>query len=276
MVLDPIPQSLPIHFFGSRPQPPTSPNVVLEFVACLFSSLRWDVSHNTHDSLSSWHDHWVRDMEMTPPTLMTDDFLMSPTTLITRWVRDVTIEFVTLWCLLQYLCLFEFATWSLSSLHWDVSHITRDSLSSWHDYWVRYIVMSSTILMSFWVCGMISQLVTLRCLPQHSWLVEFVTCSLRWLLQHWRLKTLWVCGMLSQFVTFRWFALAVMSHGTHVNASCRTYDEVMSHSYVTCMNESCRTCGKQNVMVHVWTLNFCCRSHTRFYIHFTLHAQNYF
>ena len=24
MVLDPIPQSLPVHFFGSRPQPPTS------------------------------------------------------------------------------------------------------------------------------------------------------------------------------------------------------------------------------------------------------------
>ena len=27
MVLDPIPQSLPVHFFGSRPQPPTSPHV---------------------------------------------------------------------------------------------------------------------------------------------------------------------------------------------------------------------------------------------------------
>ena len=26
MVLDPIPQSLPVHFFGSRPQPPTSLN----------------------------------------------------------------------------------------------------------------------------------------------------------------------------------------------------------------------------------------------------------
>jgi len=26
MVLDPIPQSLPVQFFGSRPQPPTSPN----------------------------------------------------------------------------------------------------------------------------------------------------------------------------------------------------------------------------------------------------------
>jgi len=25
MVIDPIPQSLPVHFFGSRPQPPTSP-----------------------------------------------------------------------------------------------------------------------------------------------------------------------------------------------------------------------------------------------------------
>ena len=25
MVLDPIPQSFPVHFFGSRPQPPTSP-----------------------------------------------------------------------------------------------------------------------------------------------------------------------------------------------------------------------------------------------------------
>jgi len=25
MVVDPIPQSLPVHFFGSRPQPPTSP-----------------------------------------------------------------------------------------------------------------------------------------------------------------------------------------------------------------------------------------------------------
>ena len=27
MVLDPIPQSLPVHFFGSRPQPPTSPHI---------------------------------------------------------------------------------------------------------------------------------------------------------------------------------------------------------------------------------------------------------
>ena len=30
MVLDPIPQSLPVHFFGSRPQPPTSLYICLE------------------------------------------------------------------------------------------------------------------------------------------------------------------------------------------------------------------------------------------------------
>ena len=30
MVLDPIPQCLPVHIFGSRPQPPTSPSVYEE------------------------------------------------------------------------------------------------------------------------------------------------------------------------------------------------------------------------------------------------------
>ena len=32
MVLDPIPQSLPVHFFGSRPQPPTSRGRALYFL----------------------------------------------------------------------------------------------------------------------------------------------------------------------------------------------------------------------------------------------------
>ena len=32
MVLDPIPQSLPVHFFGSRPQPPTS---CVRFLGCM-------------------------------------------------------------------------------------------------------------------------------------------------------------------------------------------------------------------------------------------------
>ena len=39
MVLDPIPQSLPVHFFGSRPQPPTSR--VAQY-SCAFS---WVIIH---------------------------------------------------------------------------------------------------------------------------------------------------------------------------------------------------------------------------------------
>ena len=38
MVLDPIPQSLPIHFFGSRPQPPTSRS---EHTNSISQELQW-------------------------------------------------------------------------------------------------------------------------------------------------------------------------------------------------------------------------------------------
>ena len=43
MVLDPIPQSLPVHFFGSRPQPPTSRavfDVFLHEMECIF---KWNL-----------------------------------------------------------------------------------------------------------------------------------------------------------------------------------------------------------------------------------------
>ena len=43
MVLDPIPQSLPVHFFGSRPQPPTSHVVrthALHISVCIYTSLQ--------------------------------------------------------------------------------------------------------------------------------------------------------------------------------------------------------------------------------------------
>jgi len=48
MVLDPIPQSLPAHFFGSRPQPPTS----------LTSTETW-LTHLRHDSFT--HDSFTND-----------------------------------------------------------------------------------------------------------------------------------------------------------------------------------------------------------------------
>jgi len=47
MVLDPIPQSLPVHFFGSRPQPPTSPDTSahsLWLQICDYMCLRAHVS----------------------------------------------------------------------------------------------------------------------------------------------------------------------------------------------------------------------------------------
>jgi len=37
MVLHPIPQSLPVHFFGSRPQPPTSPTLFLWYNSKVFN-----------------------------------------------------------------------------------------------------------------------------------------------------------------------------------------------------------------------------------------------
>ena len=46
MVLDPIPPPLPVHFFGSRPQPPTSP---------------WE----SWSFLGIWPNKWVKKVEMT-------------------------------------------------------------------------------------------------------------------------------------------------------------------------------------------------------------------
>jgi len=43
MVLDPIPQSLPVHFFVSRPQPPTSRNALVSHnsaPSCMLSKLK--------------------------------------------------------------------------------------------------------------------------------------------------------------------------------------------------------------------------------------------
>ena len=44
MVLDPIPKSLPVHFFGSRPQPPTSPLVVFIVYHAFWAALKYTFS----------------------------------------------------------------------------------------------------------------------------------------------------------------------------------------------------------------------------------------
>jgi len=43
MVLDPIPQSLPVHFFGSRPQPPTSQRRLWAYISPSLYILWYDV-----------------------------------------------------------------------------------------------------------------------------------------------------------------------------------------------------------------------------------------
>ena len=59
MVLDPIPQPLHVHFFGSRPQPPTSPYNTLHTSRKMTSSYMWHhVSWicSCHISESVWYD----------------------------------------------------------------------------------------------------------------------------------------------------------------------------------------------------------------------------
>jgi len=56
MVLDPIPQSLPVHFFGSRPQPPTSRSsrvLLLTVSPCLSSRISWCLMREQAESCSS-------------------------------------------------------------------------------------------------------------------------------------------------------------------------------------------------------------------------------
>ena len=55
MVLDPIPQSLPVHFFGSRPQPPTSRSVNAFLAAALTRVMRAAVPIPAVASASVFH-----------------------------------------------------------------------------------------------------------------------------------------------------------------------------------------------------------------------------
>jgi len=52
MVLDPIPQSAPVHFFGSRPQPPTSPQILVGDIVIMHIH---SLAHT--NSLSHTHTH---------------------------------------------------------------------------------------------------------------------------------------------------------------------------------------------------------------------------
>jgi len=53
MVLDPIPQSLPVHFVGSRPQPPTSPYNELWVMSHVWMSHVWHIMSHVHVTMSA-------------------------------------------------------------------------------------------------------------------------------------------------------------------------------------------------------------------------------
>jgi len=150
MVLDPIPQSLPVHSFGSRPQPPTSLNDVIDslarYNACGFETwrihmwhgastrdtthvhVRWfiDMWHASfilrfisiwHDSsrrIHVWHDTFTRHMSHSRATW-----------LIYMWHDSFTLCFIYVWhdsfaCDMTHSHLFTCATRYMRT--WDVTH----------------------------------------------------------------------------------------------------------------------------------------------------------
>ena len=73
MVLDPIPQTLPVHFFGSRPQPPTSRRLRIkmtieksEKVMCITSRL--------HSMKGRLHSHFIYIAQFSIEQILTDFF----------------------------------------------------------------------------------------------------------------------------------------------------------------------------------------------------------
>jgi len=80
MVLDPIPQSLPVHFFGSRPQPPTSPLWISDL------KHKWEPQTRRHTRLiNEKKTHFMTFLIDTTPPEDTTAFSMSVLNLRNVW-----------------------------------------------------------------------------------------------------------------------------------------------------------------------------------------------
>ena len=156
---------------------------------------------------------------------------------------------------------------STSSL---LSHVTRT-------VWCNSCICGMTA--SIGICGMTNMYGKVK-----SWVdkEESTSChTYEWVMSHiWMshvTRTVWcnscicgmtasigICGMTNRYGEVKSQVLGRqsrgyimshiwMSHGTHMNESCHTYEWVMLHiwiSHVTHMNESCRT--YEWVMAHIW------------------------
>jgi len=81
MVLDPIPQSLPVHFFGSRPQPPTSPHIT-HIIRLIYDSYTTHIYINSRMSRVTHITRLIYETHITRTTHLTDTMSHVPMRLI--------------------------------------------------------------------------------------------------------------------------------------------------------------------------------------------------
>jgi len=125
MVLDPIPPSLPVHFFGSRPQPPTSPltcwSEVLRLVNTKSAPLhdRSQGAYTLHEescyaSMGYVTHKWILTVWMKHVTYKIYIYMMSHVTY--EWVMSHTNESRHIWNQSCHVCM------KKKSCHVGISH----------------------------------------------------------------------------------------------------------------------------------------------------------
>jgi len=160
MVLDPIPQSLPVHFVGSRPQPPTSPYMTW-LIGLIFTvrASKCDMTHCSKcDYILVWHDSFmticaallIRDslwdmthlhgtcfkMYMTHRSKCDMTCGWKKTWLIVR--RDWFVIRCETWLIRDSLGdMTHWETWLLGDSLWDMTHIYESWFKLWHKSWSK-------------------------------------------------------------------------------------------------------------------------------------------
>ena len=191
MVLDPIPQSLPVHFFGSRPQPPTSLPLVPQ------------MSHFAHIN-QSWHK-WVKahvwmshSISFTNESCRTCQSVMAQmsnrTHMNESWHKNTWVRSV----IDNYAIGIEQGTYKGVMAHLWMSHVTHLH-ESCHTY--------------EWVMA-------------HIWMSHVTHMNESWHTYEWVIAHLWmshVTHLLESCHTREW----VMLHTKH--ESCCAYEWAMSH-----------------------------------------------
>jgi len=169
--------------------------------------------------------------------------------------------------------------WLISYVTWLIRLCDTTHLSVWHDSFVcvtRLIFLCDMTHFSVWHDSFFCMTSLVFCVTRLIRLCDMtffcVTCVtwVRFIRRLYVPKYMWhvgyMCLHMQAFEAIsnmtQWVMSHIwMSHVTHMNESCRTYEWVMSHiwmshvahicmSHVTHMNESCHSYGR--VMSHIW------------------------